>query len=260
MAATDISHFQTQFMQMVKGDLSLDNLTQAKRIGLAVYRNNMLATAKRSLSLSYPVIAKMIGDDAMAFLATKLLSLSPPQKGDWAEWGEMLSELIERTPLHTTHPYLADMAKLEWLTHTVGKMAEVSLDVDSLTLLEHEDLTQIYLLLSPSLKTLQSDFPISQLRTVHRPFDPKYLPSHGELALVVEQASNCELLIVAQRDGLPNVVGLSEAEFTWLAKVQEGWSLEQLLSEFPDFDFAGWLQKAIQEGWVIGIARRNNNI
>lgn len=253
MPNIDISQYQRQFMQMVHGDLSLDSLSQATRKGMHVYRNNLVATAKRSLSLSYPVITKMVGDDALTFLANKLLSISPLVFGDWAEWGADLDDLIERSPLHSSHPYLADMARLEWHTHVISKQANEQLDPDSLGLLQQSALDQVFFVLSPTLSVMVSDYPISRLRSIHRPLEPDYLPSHGELQLIADTAEQ-EWLAIVQRDSIPNIQRLTETEFEWLSDVISGKSIDALLDKYVEFDFAAWLQKAIHEGWVIGLA------
>ena len=59
--------------------------------GVEIYRRNLRATASQVLTITYPTVLKLIGEDLFQFACNKLLQSSPPKAGDWGLWGEGLT-------------------------------------------------------------------------------------------------------------------------------------------------------------------------
>lgn len=225
---------------------------------LAIYQNNLLMTATRSLSISYPVVAKMIGHDVMIPLASRLLKQELPETGDWADWGEELALLIHESELNDQLPMLADMARFEWLMHLAGRRAEVPFCSASLELLSLYELDELTVTLSPSVEVFRSHYPISKLWALHQPDVPDYSPAPEQIIKELENGTP-EYLAIAQFRGRPAQVPLDQSEHEAMTEFIFGKSIGHLIDDqTTNFNFIQWLPKAIQNGWITEITHTNS--
>ncbi|WP_286240856.1 HvfC/BufC family peptide modification chaperone [Neptuniibacter halophilus] len=216
--------------------------------GLQIYQNNLLMTAARALSLSYPVTEKMLGEETMRLLCRHLLSRELPSSGDWADWGGQLSDLIRTTSLQDGHPYLADIAELEWLIHRAARAAPTELDIASLSRLADENLSDLRLYSGSGLNIIRSLYPTAELWQIHQQ-DVTDIDTE-EVGRLLSQPPRARYLLICQKDHLPCITHLTEEEYLWMAALQAGQDLASLLEQFPAFDFSQWLTRAIEQQWL----------
>ena len=222
--------------------------------GLKIYRNNLAMTALRSLSISYPVIHQMIGEQALYVLANRLIEIELPSTGDWADWGKGLSHVLEQSELHNEHPYLTDMAKLEWAFLLASRSGFAELDIESLALLKDDSLEAVEVTLQSSLMLIASDFPLYSLWRLHRSATQNRLPNRDELMHALNSGEGGYYLVWESING-PKVVAITRDYFDWVAAVQSGSNIGQLLDTFPDFNFSTWLSDSIMNGWLVGLSK-----
>lgn len=220
---------------------------------LQIYQNNLYMTAARSLSLSYPVVHKMIGEQAMRLLSRRLLSVELPSSGDWADWGLNFSALLAASELHQEHPYLAPMANLEWAFQCASRMQVEKLDAESLQRLTESDLDTVVIKLQNSLTLVSSDYPLHGLWTVHRNGDKTQLPTKADLSNALSTPEGGCYLVCQSLNG-PNVVAITRDYFVWIDGIKSGKSIGKLLDEFPDFSFPNWLSESIKNNWLVSLA------
>lgn len=220
--------------------------------GIKIYQNNLLMTATKALSLNYPVIEQMMGEEAMQLLTQYLLNRELPSTGDWADFGFKLPELIVSTPLHEEHPYLVDTALLEWNLNKAAKSAATELDVASLSRLSEADLTTVQLHLAKHLHVMQSSFQIDKLWRLHQSSEHKGTPDKEAILEILSQSSNSKdyFFLIYQKDHVPCLTRISKAEHKWFVSALSGDNLAQLLDKYPNFDFSQWLTQAIEHQWL----------
>ncbi len=224
-------------------------LTRSRRI----YRNNLLATAARALSLTYPVLKKMLGGETLTILSQRLLLQETPDTGDWGDWGSSLGWLLTSSELHQEHPYLAEMASFEWQLHSALRAPLSHFDSASLSLLSNTALEHIRITPVPSLSVFASPFPVARLRALHRPQDEDYLPSEPQLASVFQRWQEDEYSLIWQAQRQLQIQQLSAAEYHWFRQLLCGSSVSGLIDQQPQIDFSPWLTDAIQQGWITGL-------
>lgn len=214
--------------------------------GLAIYQNNLVMTATKALSISFPVLDVMVGSQAMVELARRLLHMTPPNTGDWADWGSDLHQVIRSSELIEEHPYLSDMAKLEWSVHCSARNHLVDFESDSLIHLSNQPLESVYLTLAEPVFVMSSPHPVAAIWYAHQRIE-------GELRFDPEVFQQ-QLNVFGSRPSLvihslpePTLMPIEDDEFTWLENIQKGLSVSELLDHQPEFDFATWLSKAIRE-------------
>lgn len=252
----DLVFDQQELVEMIF-NLGLDvdkDISPAYSKGLQVYRNNLLMTAKRSLALTYPVIEKMLGDDAMLILARDLLKLSPPVSGIWAEWGGQLAALIAKTSLIEDYPFLVDVARLEWCIHQSSRSSYLPLETATLTKLSSENTDSLKFIVASSLSLLRSSFPIDDFWYAHQPEGESIIFDQITLENAISHFEGERYLMVYQYHQLPRIKQISKDEFCWMEDVINGLSLAGLLARHPKFDFSAWLSQSINENYLEGLS------
>jgi len=221
--------------------------------GLQVYQQNLQMTAVRSLCIAFPVLAVMLGEQAVYVLARRLFAAEKPCSGDWADWGRELPALLRSSELHEEHPYLADVAAFEWAFHRAARSRCVALQADTLNRLTHYEPDTIRIRLQPSLTLVSSAFPLFGLWQLHRSQPPGRAPGLAELEAVMQtEESGC--YVISQSAATTQVMVINAEEYQWLEGVKQGMTLGSLIDVYPTLDFAQWLTAALTNEWVTGLS------
>lgn len=217
---------------------------KAKRI----YRSNLIHTAHRALSISYPIFESMVGEQVTLTLAIRLLAQEKPRHGDWAQWGSSLSLLVANSELNDAHPYLTDVIDVEWKLHTGFRKARRPFDRDSFSALAKDDLGNVFIKLQDGVSIIQSPYALDSFRRMQT--DTTYEPQKDTL---LAPQGFYYFVIYQDEMGLMRVERTSEATYLWLHDIQKSHSLEYLLDKYPSFDMPSWLQEAIQKHWLVSL-------
>lgn len=225
--------------------------------GLAVYRRNLQATARRALAISFPTVLQLIGNDFFNYSCHQLLICSPPNTGDWGMWGNDFSELLSRLPELADYPFLSDIAKLDFLQHHSMRAKNQNVDMDSLQLLATVELDNLYCVLAQSCFALTSTYPIIELWQAHQEgkstidgagivLSKQYLE---QIKIKLADANFIQHILIFRPEYKAHVEEISDAESFWLNKLNLGLSIGNVLDLMEDmeFDFAQWLVKAIEK-------------
>jgi len=81
---------------------------------LAIYRNNLHAGFLKTLTLEFPVIRRLVGEDYFRQLSLAFLARHPSRSGDLHHVGAPFSNFVSEQFTATEFLYLADVARLEW--------------------------------------------------------------------------------------------------------------------------------------------------
>lgn len=207
--------------------------------GLLAYRSNAIELARRALAAAYPVTARLVGDEDFGPLAVRLWREDPPARGDIAQWGAGLAALVESIePLHAERPFLADLARVEWLLHRAAEAPDGTCEPTSFALMTERDPAVITLRLCPGVGLVASGHAVVTLIEA-----PATFPEQGmaETALVWREGLKSRVRACA-----PGEAGFIEA-------LLQGRSLADALDAAPDFDFNAWLAPAVQGGLLLAV-------
>jgi Putative DNA-binding domain len=218
--------------------------------GIEVYRANAAASAERSLSGTFPVLAQLIGRESFEPLARHFWQQHPPQRGDLAQWGTALPEFLAAAAQLADEPFLADVARVEWALHTAATAQDAVLEAASFALLATGDAPHT-LALSAGCVLLHSAYPVATLVNAH-------LSGVPSLEVAAQQlASGKREIALVWRHGLkPRVRSLDAGEAALVHGLLHSAPLDAALQAACDadvqFDFNAWLGQAVQSGLVIG--------
>jgi len=222
-----MKHEQQTFVDALLGRCAPPaGLTGGER-GLAAYRGNLIALSAQALAVPFARLHEALGEQEFASLAWTFWRAHPPRSGDLGQWGEALAGfLVERAGEASGMP---DLARLDWALHLAERAADAVLDADSLTLLAPHAPEALRLALRPGVAVVpQSRGPVLVWRQGWR--------GHTRPLTAAEAAFMQAVL------GGASLAGALE-----LAAVKgSGGEI--------DFDFAAWLQAALQNAWLQGVS------
>lgn len=216
-----------------------------------VYRSNLHASACRSMSISFPVLEKLVGIDMFARFSRDYLEYERFNLGDWAAWGGLFPRfLLEQQVIHE-FPYLSDIAKLEWALHCTEREEDEAVDDQSFSRLNGGDVLSLRLAISSHLKIIKSDYPILDIVSAHGTKDPETHMRTAKSRLNLNEGQN----VIVSRPHLKSMMDAADDDYCdLLGLFLEGRSIGDSLERLgDDFEFEKWLMEAVQKNHVIGI-------
>ena len=181
-------------------------------------------------------------------------------------FGTFLPALIAAEVPLADWPWLADLARLDWALHRAAQAADgwlAQADLPpGLSALAEPEAVHHQLLLQPGLAVLRSSWPVVALWQAHPCADTvdAALDAPASRVQAVEAAlawGTGECAAVGRRGWHADVQRLSAAEAGFMLAVLDGQTLGDALEAAGEgFDFASWLQRALQSGWIIALRPR----
>lgn len=128
-----------------------------------VYSNNVMAGTTRALSLTFPVIEKLVGERFFTAMAGQFIQTSPPTSGNLDDYGEAFPAFIAAFKPAESLPYLTDVAQLEWAWQLASRADKTAHLSPQELALPPEQLATLKLSLHPSAHLLTSPYPIDRI-------------------------------------------------------------------------------------------------
>jgi hypothetical protein len=225
--------------------------------GLQAYRANAGAAAERALASSFPVVRALVGAESFAALARAWWQARPPARGDLAWLGAGFADFVERDPQLADVPYLADVARLEWLLACADLAPDApgtaAARLASLHLLADHPPHELFVALAPGAAVLRSAWPVASLWRAHgADAAPEALAAVRERVA----ARTGETVFVWRPEWAPRVEVVDEASACFLEALARGHDLARALAgavtASAAWSFEDWLARAISAGWLAG--------
>jgi hypothetical protein len=213
-----------------------------------VYRNNVMASLINAVAARYPVVRKLLWDDAFERIARLYVTAGPPRSPVLLDYGEGFPAFLRRIGDGRAADYLADIADLEAArTHAYHAADATPVGKDAFADLPTERLADLRLHLHPSVVLVRSRFPVVSAweanlyandNTVSEWKPESALIARPHLDVAVHRLSaGTDLFLAALLDG--QTVGAA---------------IERALTAVPDFDVAAGLATLISADIVVGLA------
>ncbi|MBM3487112.1 MAG: DUF2063 domain-containing protein [Alphaproteobacteria bacterium] len=89
-----------------------------------IHRNNVYASLVEALRTRFPVVERLVGPSFFPAMAASFIDDHPPRSPVLIEYGALMPTFIATFSPAADIPYLADVARLEWLRHAAYHAAE----------------------------------------------------------------------------------------------------------------------------------------
>jgi len=263
---TKLAQQQRDFISdCLSGKLTKNNTLMAKDIDsrvisaqglMGIYQNSAIANITHSLSLTYPVIKKLVGEDFFRATCKEFIRITWPKSGNMDDYGVGFSDFLAQFE-HAKHlVYLEDVARLEWAFHQ-SSLADDANITDWSTLAQVNDILQLRFILAPSVKLITSVFPINKIWQ----FNQSDTPSHIDFDFSTDNEGECneiqQLPLLVFRQVLKTVIlSVTHGEFALLYALSEKQSFEQAIikatEKQADISVDTSLKKFIELGIISG--------
>lgn len=216
---------------------------------LAIYRRHHRESLIRHLAGRFPTVEWLLGTVRFVALAEPFIRTSPPSVPCMAEYGEGFAAALEHDGLGSEIPYLADVARLDWmLGHAAVSIGLPPLPITALGTWPADRLPDLRLVVQPGAGYLHSEWPVDDLVRVR--LDER-VPDRLEFSALPVA------LEVRGARGEFGIGRLDRAEFAFRAALRTGATLgaalEIGLSTDPEFDVPTALGALFAAGLVVDI-------
>jgi hypothetical protein len=231
----------------VAGLIAADGLTPAARV--QVYWNHVFSSLTETLETTYPVVCRLVDRRFFGFAADRYIRSHPPAGPCLFEYGATFPDFLAGFPPCAGHPYLADVARLEWAMNTALHAEDVpAMTLAALAAVPPKDVGRLALRFDPSAAWLRSPWPVDRIwRANQAGADPD---------AVVDLAAGEAQLEVRRQDEAVSLRRLQSAEFAFRAALGRGSTLEMAtdaaLAEDSAFELTGALRALLDEALLVG--------
>lgn len=158
-----------------------------------IYKNNFYSRLVDALRDTFPAVVRLVGDEFFRFAAQEYAARTPPRVATLLTYGEAFAEFLASFPPASGIPYLADVAKLEFLYLEAYHAPDPEWRNQDLIASGADGIRPV---LHPSARFLTSPFQASRIWELNRsdaPFDNVILPELREYLLVIRPGREVEV-------------------------------------------------------------------
>jgi hypothetical protein len=231
------------------GTVVADGLAPSARV--KVYWNHVFTSLTGALETTYPVVCRLVDRRFFGFAADRYVRHHPPAGPCLFEYGATFPEFLASFPPCAGHPYLADVARLEWAMNVSLHAEDVPpIAPAALGAVPPEDVGRLVVRTDPSTAWFRSLWPVDRIWLANQP--------GSEPEAQVDLAEGAAFLEIRRREDVVTVRRLERPEFAFRSELGAGTTLETAadaaLREDPGFDLTEALRTLLAEGLLVGPA------
>lgn len=238
MAAAELD--ETAALELIEEDV------RRGRRRLAAYRRGIFGNLCNALVTSYPVVVSIVGLPFLREAARLYILSNPSHSGDLNDYGEGFAAFIGDYPHARELPYLADVARLDWLAQATRNAADREpTDMSLLASIPAERYGDLVFDLDPAHARLDSDWPLPDIWRVNQ---PSY---RGDMTVDFSRGSR--VLLRRERSVVKvEALGIGAAAFldALAGRIPLARAAAEALRQEPGFEFGAKLRDWIAAGLI----------
>lgn len=252
--APSLHELQRQFMAALYDPAAPGPLDAIAGHGLApaarmrIYRRSCNETQTAALRTTYPAVLALVGDAFFDQTARGYRRVHPSQSGNLQRFGDALPAYLATLPACRSVPYMADVARLEWLRQlTILAPDSAPICAEDLAEAIRSAGDALRTVLHPSLHLLESRHPVLTI------WNYALHPGNARLTL----GNVGESVVLWREDGEVAMASLDPASFACITALAGRSSLgaarDAAASVDSDFDLGTCLGSLAEHGLIIGL-------
>jgi hypothetical protein len=213
----------------------------------SVYRNNVIAGLINAVSARYPVVRKLLWDDAFNRVAHQYVISEPPRSPVLLEYGATFPQFLRGIGQSPAANFLADVAEIESARTRAYHAADaVPLPRDMFNAVPADEWPELRIQLHPSVALLKSDFPVVSIWQANLYSNDNTLDVwKPECALIVRPSLDVEVYVIP--------AGVYEFIASLAGGRTVGAAVTQASAKAPNFDLAECFNVLISAAIVVGL-------
>lgn len=219
----------------------------ASRFG--VYRNNVIASLIGAVSARYPVVRRLLWDDAFDRVAHRYVLSEPPRSPVLLDYGATFPQFLRAVGQGVAASYLADVAEIESARTRAYHAADMEpLRPEAFNAFCPDEWPGLRVILHPSVALLKSGFPAVSIWQANLTANDNRLDVwKPECALIARPHWQVEVRIIPAR------------VYAFIAALADGHtvgaSIALASAGAPDFDLPDCFNVLISSGIAVGLER-----
>jgi len=246
-----LQNTQNEFAEMIlSGYQSPDLIKPACNI--LVHKNNITASLIRTLHETYPLIAKLVGNDCFRTTAENYIWQYPSRSSNMHDYGEYFSNFLVEYPPVQNLIYLPEVAKFEWICHALYFAADQApLDMKLLQSVPRGQLEKLHFVLHPASRVIKFHYPLLRIIDL----------CNEKISGTINIAEGGINLLIIRRELDITLVTLTSAEYVFLNAIQDNHSLSIAMKAAvnidPDFNLREKLMGWINDKTIVDLTITN---
>jgi hypothetical protein len=215
-----------------------------------IYRNNLREGFLKALSLGFPVVQRLVGEDYFRQLGRLFLAEYPSRTGNLHHIGAPFAGFLREQFAATTYSYLPDVAELEWAYQECQIAPDAAaLDPTPLQTTPPERLADLRFDVHPACKLVSSEFPIVTIWRANQ--------DDRDGMEVIDLCQGADSVLVRRNDAGIELRRLPPADFAFLRSISRGNTLgdalQVALGVAAEFDLAKALRQLVGLGVFVRV-------
>lgn len=209
-----------------------------------VYRNNFIVLNGDAIADMYPVVKRLLGDEAFRMLATAYVRNYPPSDRTLLLYGDAFADFLASIPELSELRYLSDVARLEYAWTAAYHALDVeTLKPEQITALSECSLENLRLRPHPSIHFIESKYPLYRIWTLNQ---------SAEQDEVISLDEGPSTIVVIRPDTEVELREVTLGEIAFLKCLCDFSTLGEANAQAqkldPEFDLEGFLSNHLFDG------------
>jgi len=222
----------------------LDSSVLSAKAQMEIYQDSALGNINHAMKQTYDVLERLVGERFFAHIIDNFVLEYRPTSGDMADFGEELPEFLKNFKPAQDHPYLSDVAKLEWLfKESANADREQIIDATSFSNVPAERYMDLKFTVHVSVNIMQSKYPVLHIWQSNKDND-------GIEEIDLDEGGDTLLMVCPQNK--VNIHRIIKAEKIFIENLQKGHTLfeafEYSVGEDESFDMQESLNRFLSYG------------
>ena len=200
--------------------------TSAER--LDIHRNSCRSTLVAALRLTYPALARLVGDEFFDYAAGRFAIENPPVGACLNDYGASFVDFLAGFPPASGLAYLPDVARFEWaLAHAANVEDSPALSPADLARLDAAALAELRFIAHPSVRLLWLAYPADHICDA-------VLSGNEEAMREIDLAEGTVRLLVHRGPRGVEAQRLDATDCAWLGALCAGEEWSSLVDRAPE--------------------------
>jgi len=236
--AESLCYQHDEFTKQIKETQQISPLQR-----LQVYRNSFVMGVTEALAITYQYTLALVGEEFFNSISREFIIKQPPKENNIINYGVGFDCYLQGLHQLTDMPYIAEMARFEWLLENTSntQIEPGQLDLLALAELPESSLSNLKFTIAKQVNLFQSEQDIYQL------YQMLINNSVDEMDL----NTSCYLALKKHPDFRVELIDLTPTQFLLLKQIKEGKKLAEIVPSELHEQLPTLLEKSLLNGFTI---------
>ncbi len=224
-----------------------------------VYQNNYLENALNALSIEFPTVKHLLGEDNFRGIMSEYVKTHPKSDFNWSSFGQHMHNFLLNNNVVEEMPFLIEIAKVDWHFRLIEKKADVSFEPSSFGLMQTHPPEQLQFSSASGFEIITAFFPVDLMVALPSlEGTEQYHSSLSNVKKAIQTAIKSpkpRSFLMWRREYQPCIQALDERQKKAFQRLAENESVQDVLEAAGNDanQISMWLQSAIEAQQICAV-------